>query len=626
MADQVNGAGVGPHGQLVDVLCGPLLNYRRMSGEHTNKPSWHGSVLIVTSPGAVPRSLHVRSLGPVNSTGAPGASKSGSFPPTRLYEDAQKAFWQYSVEVPFEEQETTWEYTIADLRAAVPDRTTATKPMRFVVPSKHESMRIMFHSCNGFSIGTDVAAWNGPALWNDVLRIHEKQPFHVMIGGGDQIYNDSVRLDGPLNEWTLINNPKKRRDYHFDHDIRAKCDQYYFDNYCTWYSAAPFATANGQIAQLNIWDDHDIIDGFGSYTDHFMKCAVFRGIGSVAHKYYMLFQHHLAPSASTFTTGAPHTVKVEGVEGVPAGPKQLENTHIMKRTAEDPSYILGSHPGPYIQEPSRNLYCQLGKRIAFAGLDARTERTRHQINYPETYDLFFNHLSTKIGESQGTIKHLILLLGVPIAYPRLQWLEFILKSPLIGPVKFLNKRFGVAGSFFNTFDGSVDLIDDLDDHYTTHAHKKERKDLVMRLQQLSKQHNLRISILGGDVHLAAIGRFYSNPTLNIPAERDHRYMANIISSAITNHPPPAAVANLLARRNKIHHLDHETDETLLQIFDRQPGAGEAGVKPKGADVQLRYYAQSEFRYNSRITLRRCPRRTRRDVDEWRYSYSRSKWR
>ena len=43
-------------------------------------------------------------------------------------------------------------------------------------------------------------------------------------------------------------------------------------------------------------------------------------------------------------------------------------------------------------------------------------------------------------------------------------------------------------------------------------------------------------------------------------------MVNIISSAITNKPPPKPVANLLARRNKIHHLDHHTDETLIDLF------------------------------------------------------------
>lgn len=48
---------------------------------------------------------------------------------------------------------------------------------------------------------------------------------------------------------------------------------------------------------------YKIIDGFGSYVDAFMRCDVFRGIGGTAHKYYMLFQHHLAPPVSTYTSG-----------------------------------------------------------------------------------------------------------------------------------------------------------------------------------------------------------------------------------------------------------------------------------------------------------------------------------
>jgi hypothetical protein len=114
-------------------------------------------------------------------------------------------------------------------------------------------------------------------------------------------------------------------------------------------------------------------------------------------------------------------------------------------------------------------------------------------------------------------------------------------------------------------------LDDLDDHYTARTHKKERLYLVEQLQALSAEFSVRISILGGDVHLAAVGRFYSNLKLNIPVLQDHRYMANIISSAIVNKPPPQAVANLLARRNKIHHLDPNTDETLMKFFDRDPG-------------------------------------------------------
>jgi PhoD related phosphatase len=95
-----------------------------------------------------------------------------------------------------------------------------------------------------------------------------------------------------------------------------------------------------------------------------------------------------------------------------------------------------------------------------------------------------------------------------------------------------------AGSLFNHFDGSVDLLDDLDDHYTAGTHKKERLKLILRLQNLAAEFSVRITILGGDVHLAALGRFYSNPKLGIPVIADHRYMANIISSAIVNKPPP----------------------------------------------------------------------------------------
>jgi hypothetical protein len=607
---QSDGIGHGPQvlstTPNLEIVCGPLLNYRRMSGEHTADPVWHGSVLVVTTPGQRPEALKVHCAGTADHEGRMNDARQKherQFRAIKLYEDPRKAFFNYEIEVPFQDTESLWEYEIprmvqADgLRKGCPD-----KPLRFFVCSKQESFRIMFHSCNGFSVGTDMDVWKGPSLWNDVLRVHERRPFHVMIGGGDQIYNDSVRVDGPLKPWTAIANPRKRRDFPFDEDMRARCDQYYFDNYVQWYNTDSFALANGQIPQLNIWDDHDIIDGFGSYTDHFMRCPVFRGIGGVAHKYYLLFQHHLPPPASTYTTAVkskqrhsvfrspntpsspnaktPASANSEG--NVPVDPQQLENTFVMVPQHEERSYIIGAKPGPYVEERSRNMYCQLGSRIAFAGIDARTERTRHQINYPETYNLFFRHISSQIAASNGQIKHLILLLGVPIAYPRLQWLENILQSPIIGPIRFLNKRFGVAGSLFNQFDGGVDLLDDLDDHYTAHQHKKERKELIYRIQKLSRDYSVRVSILGGDVHLCAFGRFYSNPKLQIPADRDWRYVPNIISSAITNKPPPQAVANLLAKRNKIHHLDHDTDETLLELFDKQPGEGEPGVHPKSS--------------------------------------------
>ena len=272
-------------------------------------------------------------------------------------------------------------------------------------------------NATGFSVGTDEDAWSGPALWNDVVRRHAEAPFHVMIGGGDQIYNDGIRVDGPLRPWTDIGNPKKRRDFPFDEKMRAECDEYYLQNYIRWYSTEPFANCNGQIPQLNIWDDHDIIDGYGTYADDFMKCDVFRGIGGTAHKYYLLFQHHLAPPVSTYTSDAPQTTTAGNDEDA----AQTKDTFVAKQTLENEvGYIVGTKPGPYVAVPSLNLFARLGARIAFMGVDARTERIRHQVNFPETYDLIFDRVRRELETARASgqeYKHLVVLLGIPIAYP-----------------------------------------------------------------------------------------------------------------------------------------------------------------------------------------------------------------
>ncbi|KAI0967727.1 hypothetical protein F4678DRAFT_241459 [Xylaria arbuscula] len=603
---QVDGATTATIHDGKEVVCGPLLNYRRMEGH-----AWHGSVLLVIKGGGKTQPFQptlrigrVELAGDQSGFGSDGtpanadvaAAQNGSDPVQSnhgtdvagicLYSDPRATFWNFPITCDIGNTETKWAYSISDVRYKSP-----TKPRTnyFFVPAIDESMRIMFHSCNGFSVGTDEDAWSGPALWNDVARNHAEAPFHVMIGGGDQIYNDGIRVAGPLREWTEIGNPKKRRDYRFPETLRKACDDYYLNNYIRWYSTEPFAAANGQIPQLNIWDDHDIIDGFGSYVDEFMRCDVFRGIGGTAHKYYLLFQHHLAPPASTYTTDAPQTMEFGGQ--VDYG--QLIDTYVKPQGPPEPGYIIGSKPGPYVAEHSMNMYAKLGARIAFMGIDARTERTRHQVNYPETYDLIFGRVQAELGAAANTgrpFKHLILLLGIPIAYPRLTWLENIFSSPVIAPIKFMNRRFGFGGGVFNHFDGSVDLLDDLDDHYTARTHKKERNALVERLQGLCAEFSVRLTILGGDVHLAALGRFYSNPNLHIPVEEDHRYIVNVVSSAIVNKPPPAAIANLLASRNKIHHLNADTDETLMDLFDKDPGTSNRTRGSNHVTMPSRNYA------------------------------------
>lgn len=297
----------------------------------------------------------------------------------RLHAERGYTFWRFSIEVELREKEQRIAYRI--------NRGPATG---FWVPAKGQSMNIMFHSCNGFSHSVNPDELSGPdPLWRDVLNNHQSRPFHVMLGGGDQLYCDSVMHQTTLfREWLAIRNPLHKHNAPFTVEMQHELESFYLERYCMWFSQGLFGLANSQIPMVNMYDDHDIIDGFGSYPDHFMKTPVFSGLGNVAFKYYMLFQQQ----------------------------------SLVDETEEfEPSWALGLKPGPYIHELSRSLFMHLGSKIALLAVDCRTERTRDMVVRDETWDKLVDRCYAEI--VKGKTEHLLVLLGVPIAYPRLVWLE-----------------------------------------------------------------------------------------------------------------------------------------------------------------------------------------------------------
>lgn len=70
----------------------------------------------------------------------------------------------------------------------------------------------------------------------------------------------------------------------------------------------------------------------------------------------------------------------------------------------------------------------------------------------------------------------------------------------------------VAGKFFNKFDGSVELLDDLADQWNSWRHRTERRHFAQRLLTFAKEKRVRLTILSGDAHLAAIGKFWTEQT------------------------------------------------------------------------------------------------------------------
>ncbi len=296
-----------------------------------------------------------------------------------LHSERGYTFWRFNIEVELRDRQQRIAYRI--------NRGPSTG---FWVPARGQTMNIMFHSCNGFSLAADPDAFSGPdPLWRDVLNTHQHQPFHVMIGGGDQIYNDALmRYCTQFQEWLMIRNPLQKHNAPFTAEMQEELEAFYLERYCMWFSQGLFSLASSQIPMVNMYDDHDIIDGFGSYPHHFMVSPVFSGLGNVAFKYYTLFQHQSVIDETETT---------------------------------EPSWTLGIHNGPYIKELSRSLFMFLGSKVALLAVDCRTERTRDEIIRDETWKKIMDRCYSEI--VKGKTEHLLVLLGVPVAYPRLVWLE-----------------------------------------------------------------------------------------------------------------------------------------------------------------------------------------------------------
>ncbi|KAL4933848.1 uncharacterized protein BDV17DRAFT_68729 [Aspergillus undulatus] len=436
-------------------------------------------------------------------------------PGFRLYADPGRdvTFWRFNLEIELGEKQQRIAYRLNQ----GPD-------IGFWVPARGQSMNVMYHSGNGFTPGVDSDKFCGPdPLWRDVLNEHQTRPFHVMIGGGDQVFNDKVTSNSAhFQEWLKIKDASEKYETPLNAEFKNELEIAYLESYSSWYSQGLFSLANSQIPMVNIWNDREILEGFGSYPDEFMSSAVISGLGNLAFKYYMLFQHHSVP----------------------------EETE-----TDEPSWIVGAEPGPYINQRSRNLFMSLGNGLSFLGLDCRTERMCDEIISERTSDLIWDRCHREI--VKGETKHLIVLLSIPLAYPRVAMVKNILNSR-----QSLGKA-GLFGGLVNRHGAKVEIFDD---HWTAKQHKSERRYLIEDLQDLAAEKSIRVTILSGDVHLAAVGQFYSNPTLNIAKDKDYRYMPNIISSGIADAPTTEMISDTLNRRNQVHHMDSNTDEDMIPIF------------------------------------------------------------
>ncbi|WAQ86503.1 hypothetical protein PtA15_7A229 [Puccinia triticina] len=522
-----------PHLQF---MCGPMLRYDSVD-LHNN--TWLGFCCVVTADtGSVYEPSPMLQM-QWNSTfdSSPDPSQ---LPGSTIQQDATAdriyvyhgpsdsySFWRFRLVIPMGQRETRVRYSI-----------NHGAQIAFYVPAVNQNFRWAAHSCNGFSAGVDQSAFNGPdPVWNDLLDRHKALPFHVMIGGGDQLYCDPIAKEPELSGWLQEKDQEVKKTAQMTQPMSVALDRFFFSHYCNWFRSGAFGKAISCIPMINMLDDHDLIDGFGSYPPDLQSSPVFSAIGNRGYFWFLLFQLFVVDKVDGITETSPTSLDVH------------------------PSLVLGT-VGPYIHSRNHSILSYLGPQAWILLLDCRSERMKNQICSPETYRIVFEACRDRIPAGVG---HLVVQLGIPIVYPRMVFAEKILEKPDRLVFKAIRKL-GVIPGFYNNFNADPELLDDMNDHWCAQSHKQERNWFIIECQNLALILKLRITFLSGDVHCAAVGRLFTHGK-QLKPDQDPKYMLNIVSSAIVNTPPPAALISMMGALSRVTHKTLSSAKTAEDMVD-----------------------------------------------------------
>ncbi|MGG5149211.1 alkaline phosphatase D family protein [Alcaligenes aquatilis] len=469
-----------------NLLLGPVLSFRGAS-----KGKWKVSALIGVDATAKPPKLIVDGK----------AAKS-----MVLLKHRDRQYLRYDLTMKQGEQERRVEYTVDGMDEV----------WHFTVPGKNYAARMAYVSCNGFSDPSSIRKLikGEKAVWADLLCNHDKllrpdgymldkeqlwhearthdkglQRFHLLLMGGDQIYFDSIWEDvKELKGW--IGLPRDQQlDFPVTPEIEAQIENYYLSLYATrwlpneraaWGSETKTLDAAHAMARtptVMMWDDHDIFDGWGSYSCEMQNSPLFKRLFHHARRAFWVFQMQHADDQLP-------ELKLRDDVPVRANDPLFQKIEWSKALKKDPLAL------PMLdQQPGFSFVHAIGP-IQLVVADLRTERSHQQVMGPDTWDALQAWLKT-IPENDrqhpGTgCQHLLFMSSVPVVHPKLTLAEAFLDN------------FGSE----HVLDSSAD---DLKDHWTHDDHEGERLRLLETLFATAKAKRLRVAIVSGDVHVAAHG-------------------------------------------------------------------------------------------------------------------------
>jgi hypothetical protein len=237
-----------------------------------------GPVLLFR--GARDRSLDLSALAGVAGEDAPPPLGAGEefVPPRRLAGRCGRSLWRYDLSLPRGAEQSS-EYRIGQ------------RSWRVHLPTDDGPLRLAFTACNGSEQGNtweSLKARN--ERWLHLAAVHAERPFHLLLQGGDQLYADQIWHDVPaLAAWKRLAWWRRRKAGFSPATAAAVADDY-FERYWWLWSQPQLAPVLATIPSLMMWDDHDIFDGWGSWSEKWQRCPVFQGIWTAARENFALFQ------------------------------------------------------------------------------------------------------------------------------------------------------------------------------------------------------------------------------------------------------------------------------------------------------------------------------------------------
>jgi hypothetical protein len=551
----VNAIPTGNGEESLPLVAGPFLKYVKSTATE-----WFGSVMIVSSNRYLPSDLIIQ-----------GPNIFHRIPPLEIDTYGTYRFLRYDINsLPMDRhQSTRYVYSFPNLFG--PDT-----HFPFYVASRqpYPGWRWAFYSCNGFSAGLTEQQRQEMGglqpLWRDLMRRHQERPFNCLVGGGDQLYADGIWKQPSLVQWLHIKGKQQRESAPWTPQMDWEAREFYFQAYMRHFSSDVIRDAFAQIPQVNMCDDHDFFDGLGSNSEYLERSIVFRELKRIGYHYYLLFQHHTTAS---------------------------EQLHCFSRQQQ--LYASDQLDAEYfgVRQGSYSTLKQLGPEVALLALDCRGERTPSQVLSTQSWQQVWQRLYAL----PSTVRHLIVVTGVPVVYPPLKLFEIVLNTA--GAVKYLTNKacntivaglcpivkcfWGAeeADKMYSSYEqfksrvgkrgmmrpavndfGEMDLNDDCLDHWTHPKRQPERLSMIHKLQSFAASRGVRVTFLAGDVHCCGVGRLYSTAGADHP---DCRLMYQVISSAIGNIPPPSAglkAVTWLAREPRT--VDEQTSEEILDMFER----------------------------------------------------------